>query len=328
MLEFGVVLANAGVVSGAVSVDELVALGRVADQAREWDYVWVGDSLLASPRFESIVLLSALATATSRIRLGLGCLASMGLRPAPELAVQWASLDVLSHGRVTLVACPGPAKGLAVDAELAAFGLTHPEKVARMDAAIDLLRRAADPAGPQGDDAALIKPGFVQRPLPIWMVANPSATASEAAVHRALTRVARLGDGWMTFGLPAPIIAERVRLLHRLRAEHSAPAGRDYPVCVYVDVNVDDDRQAAMADAVLTCRTEGRRNATPEALARTAAIGSVEACVEFIGPMIEAGVTHIAVRPVSQHPGQQVERLDAELIPALRTRYASTQVGS
>lgn len=318
MVEFGVVLANSAVVSGAATVPDLLAVAAAADRAEHWNYVWVGDSLLAAPRFESVVLLSALAATTRRVRLGIGCLASMGLRPEYEFAVQWASLDVLSRGRVTLVACPGPSKGQGAERELAAFAVTHAQKVARMDRSIDLLRRAAHPGGPVGDDAALIQPGFVQRPLPIWMVANPTAAASASAVRSALTRVARLGDGWMTFSVPPGQLAARIELLHQLRSELGTDDGRQFPVAVYVDVNVDSDPTRALDDAVLTCATEGRKNATPQSLAASAAIGSVEQCVAHIAPLLAAGVTHLAIRPVSQHPIQQVERIDRDLIPELR----------
>lgn len=336
MLEFGVVLANSGVVSGATTVRELVGLAKAADTAPEWDYVWVGDSLLAAPRFESVVLLSAIATVTGRVRLGVGCMASMGLRPKYELAVQWASLDVLSAGRLTLVGCPGPSKAPGIDRELAAFGMTHPEKVERMEQAIDLIRRAAADGGPDGEDAALVQPRFVQTPLPIWLAANPSRVATDDAVRRALTKVARIGDGWMTFGLPPAMLASRISLLHQLRAEQAeldggAPAStaqERFPICVYVDVNIDRDADRAMNDAVLTCRTEGRRNATAEALAETAAIGSVDRCVEYIAPLIEAGVNHLAFRPVSQHPGRQIERLNESLLPALRALSSSQLAAS
>lgn len=40
------------------------------------DAVWAGDSLLAKPRLESVTLLSALASATRTIRLGVACLAT------------------------------------------------------------------------------------------------------------------------------------------------------------------------------------------------------------------------------------------------------------
>jgi len=325
--DFGVVLANAGVVSGSTTVDELLAIAHSADADPSWDYVWVGDSIASTPRFESVVLLAALAAATDRIRLGVGCLASMGYRQPLVLANQWTSLDVLSAGRITLVACPGASKGPAADREHTAFAMDHATKVARMESAIELLRRVTGD-GREAEmvtaDPTVVAPLPIQRPLPIWMVANPTAAATPAAVERALRRVVRLGDGWMTFGLPPTMVRERVDLLHRLRTEAGQMDDSAYPVCVYVDVNLADDPDTAMADAVDTCVKEGRKNATPDALARTAAIGTVEDCVRHIAPLLAAGVTHIAIRPVSQHPQQQVEAIGAALLPELRRELTAT----
>ena len=52
-------------------------------------------------------MLSALASATSRMRLGVGCMATFVHRHPVMLAHQWASLDVLSGGRAWLAVCLG-----------------------------------------------------------------------------------------------------------------------------------------------------------------------------------------------------------------------------
>jgi alkanesulfonate monooxygenase SsuD/methylene tetrahydromethanopterin reductase-like flavin-dependent oxidoreductase (luciferase family) len=67
-LQFGVVLANRGVVLGTTSVQALLALACQAEETG-WDSVWVGDSLLAKPRLDAMVLLGALAVQTHRVKL-------------------------------------------------------------------------------------------------------------------------------------------------------------------------------------------------------------------------------------------------------------------
>ena len=108
---FGLILANRGVVLGAVKASDLLALAVEAERAGVVDAVWVGDSLLAKPRLESVTLLSALAAATSTVRLGVGCMATFVHRHPVLLAQQWASLDVLSNGRAWLALCLGGAGG-------------------------------------------------------------------------------------------------------------------------------------------------------------------------------------------------------------------------
>ena len=96
---YGLSLPNRGVLFGATSSDELLAVSEQADASGVFDSVWVGDSLFAKPRLESLVLLSAIAARTRRVRLGTCCLSTFPLRDPIFLAAQWAALDQVSHGR-------------------------------------------------------------------------------------------------------------------------------------------------------------------------------------------------------------------------------------
>jgi alkanesulfonate monooxygenase SsuD/methylene tetrahydromethanopterin reductase-like flavin-dependent oxidoreductase (luciferase family) len=186
-----------------------------------------------------------------------------------------------------------------------------------MEEWVELLRAlsADGPVTFEGEHVQLhdftLRPGFVQRPLPIWMVANPSPAAGERTLERVLGRVARLGDGWMTFGTQPGLIAERLERIREQRAALGRDEDPDFPVCAYVDVNVDHDERRALADAVETSVREGRRNVTPEALRTSAAIGSPERCLEFLGALAEAGTNCFALRPLSSRPLAQLDALGA-----------------
>src|SRR5512134_4164610 len=104
---FGLILANRAVVLGAIQARDLIELAVEAEASGAFDALWVGDSLLAKPRLEAVTLLSALAGATSRVRLGVGCMATFAHRHPVMLAHEWASLDVLSGGRSWLAVCLG-----------------------------------------------------------------------------------------------------------------------------------------------------------------------------------------------------------------------------
>src|SRR6202040_2272910 len=99
---FGLILANRAVVLGAIQARDLIELSQQAEASGAFDALWVGDSLLAKPRLEAVTLLAALASAPSRLRLGVGCLATFVHRHPLLFAQQWASLDVLSGGRALL----------------------------------------------------------------------------------------------------------------------------------------------------------------------------------------------------------------------------------
>src|SRR5258707_6225260 len=106
---FGLILANRAVVLGAIQARDLIELSQQAEASGAFDTLWVGDSLLAKPRLEAVALLSALAGATSRMPLAVGCMATVVHRDPLLLAPHWASLHVLSGGPGRLAACPGGA---------------------------------------------------------------------------------------------------------------------------------------------------------------------------------------------------------------------------
>src|SRR4029079_463268 len=77
----------------------LFDMAKRGEHSGAFSAVWVGDSLLAKPRLESITLLSALAAITKKVKLAVGCMATFPHRHPALLAQQWASLDVISGGR-------------------------------------------------------------------------------------------------------------------------------------------------------------------------------------------------------------------------------------
>jgi alkanesulfonate monooxygenase SsuD/methylene tetrahydromethanopterin reductase-like flavin-dependent oxidoreductase (luciferase family) len=119
----------------------------------------------------------------------------------------------------------------------------------------------------------------------------------------------------MTFGSAPELLPPRIERIQAHREALGLPRDPAFPVCAYVDVNVDADETRALADAVATSRREGRRNVTEDALLRTAAIGTPERCAEFLGGLAAAGATHIAIRPLSRHPRAQLERIVETLLP-------------
>src|SRR5439155_23127289 len=109
-----------------------------ADRSDLFEFVWVGDSLLAKPRMESMVLLSALASHTRRVRVGVACMASFTIRDPILLAYQWASLDLLARGRTVLVACTGINPQGRVESEM--YGVQPKDRVKRLVEWIKILK--------------------------------------------------------------------------------------------------------------------------------------------------------------------------------------------
>src|SRR4029078_2849395 len=213
MVSFGLTLANRGVIIGAVTVPELFDMAKRGAHSGAFGAVWVGDSLLAKPRLESITLLSALAAITRKVKLAVGCMATFPHRHPALLAQQWASLDVISGGRSWLAVClRGPNEQSPAQAlEHRVIGIKDTERVGRLEKGITILKKLfeEEDASHHGKyyqfEGVTIQPRPAQHPLPLWIASNPTgatwkdgASAPPPAVERGWRRVRKFGDGWMT----------------------------------------------------------------------------------------------------------------------------------
>ena len=322
MIDVGVVLPTR-LRPGSHAPEAVLRIAEAADHTSLWSHVWVTDSVISLPFYDSVVLLAACAARTSRVRLGVACAASLGLRHPLIVAQQWANLDVLSGGRMTFVACPGEAAGATRAHELAAFNMDHPEKLARMEENLEFLR-AVSRGGPVSfsgkyfaiDDFDLV-PAFLQQPLPIWMAGNPPAGTSASRVRSVLERVARFGDGWLTFAVTPDTLAERKTALEELRASLGRTPDGEFPVCVFLNVNVNLVAHIAVDDALSMWKRQSTRNVSEDQLRQVAAIGSPEQTADFIGRLVEAGATAVAMELLSQNPLAQLEIISEYLLPLL-----------
>jgi alkanesulfonate monooxygenase SsuD/methylene tetrahydromethanopterin reductase-like flavin-dependent oxidoreductase (luciferase family) len=319
MIDVGVVLPTR-LGPTALAPEELIGIAEFVDRIEGWHDVWVTDSIISLPFYDSVVLLAACAARTRRVRLGVACQASLGLRHPLVVAQQWANLDQLSHGRMTMVACPGEATGPTRVKELAAFSMSHREKVQRMEEGIAFLRSVSrgGPVTFAGDHFSIedfeLAPAFVQRPLPIWMTGNPPMDAADDRVRRVLERVARFGDGWMTFAVTPTELAKRTRILHELRSSIDGKRDDGFPIGVFLNVNVNVNADAALDDALTTWRGQSTRNVSADDLRQVAAIGSPEQVADFIGQLSDAGATAIAIELLSVNRAQQVEVISERLL--------------
>src|SRR5207237_1464460 len=250
---YGVSLPNLGVLLGATSVDELLAVSEQADASGALDSIWVGDSLFAKPRLESLVLLSAIAARTRRVRLGTCCLSTFPLRDPIFLAAQWAALDHVSSGGMILGGWVGGSLPREkAEAEFAPFRVKLADRGPRLEEGMTILRRlwTEDHVSHEGRfyqfrDLTL-EPKPVQKPCPpIWIATNPKPELPQRHVmDRALRRVGLLADGWMTDNTPVARFKERWELIRRCEREAHRPTA-SMESAVPLMVNINDDRKAA-----------------------------------------------------------------------------------
>lgn len=196
-----------------------------------FDFVVIGQHRF-TPRYFSTPLqvLTAIAAVTQRLRLCTG-IVILPLHHPLEIAEQVAQLDEISGGRAVLGVGIGYRRY-----EFDALGVPYEERVARTEAALDLIPRAWTALG---DDESV--PNLVPRPLqtphpPIWVGARAG---------RAMERAARLGDGWMT-GLSQPVS----ELAEVSAAYRSAPPveGRGRDVCLMRQLGIGETQQQVEAE--------------------------------------------------------------------------------
>jgi len=188
--------------------DELVARVRLGEELG-FEGAWGFDHFQpmygegAGNCFEGMTTLAALASATSRIRLGL-LVTGVTYRHPSVLAVQAVTVDHASHGRLDL------SLGAAwFDPEHRALGIDFPPTGARFDLLEDVLEivtrlMTGERVSYEGRRVSLrdaqVRPLPVQRPHPpIWI--------GGSGMRRTLPLAARYADAWHTYGSPEQLVA-------------------------------------------------------------------------------------------------------------------------
>src|SRR6187399_3101034 len=225
-MRIGVLIPTRGVVMESARrppVETCWTMARLVDQAG-YDAVWVGDSIVAKPRFEPLTTLAYLAGITTRVRLGTAV-----LLPALRHPV------VLAHR----VGWSLPS----AEREWAACGADHKRRVRRLEQHVEIWRMLwrGEPVTHRSADVDLRD--HTVGPLP-WNEAGPpiliTAGNRGELLPAQFDRFARLGDGIITTYLHA----EECRVVRERAQEALARHGRarpDFPLCVYTTVRLDDD---------------------------------------------------------------------------------------
>jgi alkanesulfonate monooxygenase SsuD/methylene tetrahydromethanopterin reductase-like flavin-dependent oxidoreductase (luciferase family) len=322
-VRWGLSLPNRGVLFGLASIDTILEATVLAEQSAVFESVWFGDSLIHKPRMESIVMLSAAAARTTKVRLGVICMASFPVRHPVLVAIQWASLDQLAKGRTILGVCIGGGH----EGEMKAFGIQKSERVARLTEGIELIRKiwGDDEVHHHGKyyklDGYRIVPKPVQSPCPIWIAVSPDrAVVGDQGIETAMKRVATLADGYITMAVPSDDFRRRLDLIERFAAEQ----GRDlskFEVAIHGMVNINNDRQKAYDESKYYFDhyyAPGYPSA--ELLKIWLAHGPPEVCAQLIQGWIDMGITTPVLRFTSPDQLRQMERFIHDVLPLLRLK--------
>ena len=336
-LEFGVNLNNREpLIAPDYDVHALLDLSTVVEEAG-FDSVWVGDSLFSKPRYEPLSLLSAISQRTSKVKLGTACLVTATRNPL-YLALEWATLDVISGGRTILGACKGnPEKG--VQREFEALGLDYKRGGSIFEEGLHVLRtlwtegsvtfqgehfRYEDVSFHSGTEMAPLGP--LQSPPPIWVVSNPRLVGDappevmRRRMARACRRIIRYGDGWMTCcrAQHPEELVEQLGYLERTADELGEDVGR-YTISYQVTMNIGDsehEARTAFDDYISQYYPELSKAMD---LSDWGPVGTPEQITAWLREFAEAGVDHFICRFGALDQFGQVERFAKEILPAFTT---------
>jgi F420-dependent oxidoreductase-like protein len=211
--------------------EDLLTVWREADSLPIFEHGWLFDHLnpvdtiasagpeIVGPCFEAWTLLTALATQTTRLRLGLMTACNSYRDPAPHAQIA-AVADVISGGRIDF----GVGAGWTVyEHESRNIPLLPPaERIRRLDEAVVLTKRLWTEEAVDFDGAyyrlagARVDPKPVQRPHPPILIGGSGEQLT-------LRVVAKHADLWNYVGGDLETFRHKVEVLKR----HCAAIGRD-----------------------------------------------------------------------------------------------------
>jgi alkanesulfonate monooxygenase SsuD/methylene tetrahydromethanopterin reductase-like flavin-dependent oxidoreductase (luciferase family) len=266
-------------------------LALVIEVAREaersgYDSVWVGDSLLARPRGEPLVLLAAVAGATTRVRLGTAVLLPL-LRHSLSLAHALATLDRVAEGRLLVGVGPG-ANLPGTHAELAALGIPSDRRIGDMLSAIERCRRLWRNE----------EPGIELEPRPLTPSGPPIWVGGSGP--RMLRAAGASFDGWLPLTSSPADYASELRSL-REAAERAGRDPGDVATGVYLTLAIADTPSVAAGKLDAYMRAYYGVPAAMMSSAMALHSGTPESAGEWIAAYRDAGASHVVVRV--GHPG-------------------------
>jgi alkanesulfonate monooxygenase SsuD/methylene tetrahydromethanopterin reductase-like flavin-dependent oxidoreductase (luciferase family) len=324
-MNFGITLSNRGVLVGLCSPRDLLLLADAVEAAPVMDSVWCGDALFVNRRLDALTLLAAVAGRTERVLLGPACMGSFALRNPLVFAYEWASLDVLSQGRTRLVACAGGGAGPLWEAETAALGIAPGERRKRMTENMAVLRhlwtRDNEPFVGQFTRFCnvTLEPKPVQSPCPIWLATNAErlskGQADSGGSEIALTRVAKIADGWMTHSVSPDGFQRSWDFI----LQAGRDAGRNmsgFDNILYHHINVNEDKDDALADSKKFLDLYYSADYSKERLESWLTYGSPRDCIAHLKEFKASGCRRITFRiSTMRDPMAQFRRVVEDVLP-------------
>jgi probable F420-dependent oxidoreductase len=288
------------------------ALIAYAVRAEElgFDSVWVWDHIFLGvdppfPVLASLTLLAAVASRTTRIKLGTGVLV-LPLRNPVVLAKELSSLDLIAGGRLLLGVASGWYKR-----EFDAVGVPFEQRGRIMDRNLEILRRLWTEEQVDGEYPPHRLRGSNMSPkparLPVMLIGG--------YVERVLKRAA-LNGGWLTYFYTPEGFTKSWDRVRRFAEQ----AGRDPSSLLNANqlpIYIGSSRQAVAAPMMEWLGREWDYAAWSDSTKEAAVFGTIDECVAQLRAQLAVGVQKLIFIPYRYQP-DQVELIAREIIPRLR----------
>ncbi|HTY56786.1 MAG TPA: LLM class flavin-dependent oxidoreductase [Candidatus Binataceae bacterium] len=275
-------------------------------EALGYDSLWVQEQIIGTPSIlEPVTLLTYAAALTSKMRLGSSVLLTVVRNPV-QLAKALATLDQLSHGRLTVGVGVGgkhvPEAVFRVSSEKRGRQFVEGIKVMK---ALWTQPKASMSGEFWNFENVSMEPKPAQKPHPpVWFGAK-----DELAFKRAV----RHGDGWMGAGSSSSSdFVEHFALLRKALDD----AKRDpatFTTSKRVYLAVDDNRERAERRLR---EWFGERYKNADMGSRVSIWGGRAECIDKVGALLRAGAQHLLLNPVFDEI-EHAELLAQDIIPRL-----------
>lgn len=296
-----------GTVITAQSRDGVLDMARRVEAAG-FDSVWAGDHIsFYVPILESLTLLSFVAGATQRVKLGTGVYL-LPLRHPTTTAKVAATLDVLSGGRLIL----GVGVGGEFPPEFEASGVPVGERGGRANEAIAVLRKLWSENGVAHEGRHFRFGPVSIDPKPLQPGGPPIIVGGRKPP--AFRRAGRLADGYISHMCSAEMYRDNLETIRR----HAAAAGRGdvrFLTAAFLFTILDDDYDAALDRAAGMLQAIYNRPFR-DAAKKYCLLGRSEDCLEQLQAFAAAGCRHFVLSPLMEAT-EFVER-GTELLPRIR----------
>ena len=291
-----------------------------------FDAIWTGEHIVFHrPILDAVPVLTGIAAITKRIRVGPAAI-MLPLRHPTMLAKELATLDIISGGRLTLVAGVGgdyPKEFEALDIPLERRGRRTSETIDIMRKYWTEERFSYDGEIFQLDDVWMnpkpVQPGGP----PIWLAGRSNA---------AIARAARQGDGYMPYMYTAARCRDAFAEVRAKAEELEVDLRPGFTWSTFVYVSMNDSAERARELGIRDLSWRYGKDFTPW-IDKYCVHGTPDMCVAQLREFVDAGVEHLALGMIHEEsialdtaPSlelsaatlETIERFGNDLVPALK----------